>query len=162
MGTPAKNYRPEYVNTLSAYLVIDGAAQAIEFYKKALNAVEIMRMPGPNGKIMHASLRIGDSALMLTDEWPDYGARGPKALGGTPVTIHLYVEDADAVMRQAEAAGATIKLPVHDAFWGDRYGQFIDPYGHHWSVATHKMDLSPEEIGEAMKNMPNDCGGNKA
>lgn len=102
---------------------------------------------------MHAMVRIGDSSLMLVDEMPEWGSRGPRLLGGSPVTIHLYVEDADAVFAQAQSAGATVKLPLADMFWGDRYGQLEDPFGHRWSIATHQRDLSPAEIKEGMDNM---------
>jgi len=108
------------------------------------------RLPGPQGKLMHAMLRIGDSAVMLVDEFPDYGSFGPKSLKGSPVTIHLYVEDVDATVKRAVAAGAKITMPVDDMFWGDRYGKIEDPFGHHWSVATHIRDVSPEEMQAAM------------
>jgi uncharacterized glyoxalase superfamily protein PhnB len=131
--------------------VCAGAAQAIEFYKKALGAVEIGRMPGPGGKIMHAELRIGDSRIMLADDFPDYGSKGPLALKGTPVVIHLYVNDADAVFAQLVEAGAKPVMPLADMFWGDRYGQAEDPFGHRWAVATHKRDLQPEQIMQEMQ-----------
>jgi PhnB protein len=149
---------PEGMHSLTPYLICAQAADAIAFYTKAFNAVEENRLPGPGGKVMHATLRIGDSALMLTDEWPDMGALGPKALKGSPVTIHLYVNDVDAAFRQAIEAGATVRMPVADMFWGDRYGQLDDPFGHRWSLATHKRDLTPEQIQEGMRNMPgNPC-----
>jgi uncharacterized glyoxalase superfamily protein PhnB len=144
---------PDGMHSLTPHLVCDGAAAAIDFYKKAFGAVEEARLPGPGGKIMHAMLSIGDSKLMLVDEWPDMGAVGPKKLNGSPVTIHLYVTDVDATMKQAEAAGATVAGPATDMFWGDRYGRLIDPFGHHWSVATHKQDLTPEEIQANMAKM---------
>jgi PhnB protein len=140
---------PEGFHTLTPHLVVKGADQAIEFYKKAFGAQEIMRMAGPDGKsIMHAELRIGDSPIMLAEEFPQMGNRGPQSLGGTAVTLHVYVEDADAVFNQAVAAGAQVGMPMADAFWGDRYGQLTDPFGHSWSFATHKEDLTPEEIGK--------------
>ena len=105
------------------------------------------------GRLMHAAVRIGDSTLMLVDEFPDMGSFGPKALKGSPVTIHLFVEDVDKTVAQALAAGATLKMPVQDMFWGDRYGQLVDPFGHHWSVATHQRDLSPEQVREGMAKM---------
>jgi PhnB protein len=145
---------PEGIHTLTPHLICDGAADAIEFYKKAFNAVENMRLPGPNGKLMHASLKIGDSTLMLVDEMADCGALGPQALKGSPVFIHLYVEDVDAVVARAVAAGAKLTMPVTDMFWGDRYSQLEDPFGHRWSVATHKRDLTPEQIREEMSKMP--------
>jgi uncharacterized glyoxalase superfamily protein PhnB len=130
-----------------------GAANAIEFYKRAFNAVEISRLPGPQGKLMHATLRIGDSPFMLTDEFPESGALGPKALKGSPVTVHIYVENVDAAVAQAVEAGAKMTMPIADMFWGDRYAQLEDPFGHLWSVATHTRDLSPQEIQEGMAKM---------
>jgi uncharacterized glyoxalase superfamily protein PhnB len=140
------------MRTVTPHLICAGAADAIEFYKKAFGAVETARLPGPQGKIMHAMLRIGDSALMLVDEMPEWGALGPKALKGSPVTIHLYVDDVDAFAARAVKAGAKITMPVEDMFWGDRYGKLEDPFGHHWSLATHLRDVSPEEMQQAMKN----------
>lgn len=141
---------PDGMHTLTPHLVCAGAADAIEFYKKAFNAVEMVRLPGPQGKLMHAMIKIGDSALMLVDEMPECGALGPKSLKGSPVTIHLYVADADACVARAVAAGAKVTMPLQDMFWGDRYGQLEDPFGHHWSVATHIRDMSTEEIRQAM------------
>lgn len=144
---------PEGMHTVTPHLVCAGAADAIEFYKKAFNAVEGGRLPGPQGKIMHAQIRIGDSAVMLVDEFADWGCFGPKALKGSAVTIHLYVENVDAAFEQAVAAGAKVKMPVADMFWGDRYGIVEDPFGHNWSIATHKRDVSPEEMQKAMQEM---------
>jgi len=141
---------PDGMHTITPHLVCDGAAAAIEFYKNAFGAVELARMPGPDGKLMHAAVRIGDSPLMLVDEFPDYGVVSPKKLGGSPVTIHLYVADVDSFFTRAVAAGAEVKMPVQDMFWGDRYGQLTDPFGHIWSVATHIRDMSPEDIAKAM------------
>jgi uncharacterized glyoxalase superfamily protein PhnB len=138
------------MHTVTPHLVCAGAADAITFYKQAFGAVELGRLPGPQGKLMHAMLRIGDSAVMLADEFPDYGSFGPKSLKGSPVTIHLYVQDVDATVKRAVAAGAKITMPVDDMFWGDRYGKIEDPFGHHWSVATHIRDVSPEEMQAAM------------
>jgi PhnB protein len=152
MTQPAVKPIPDGMHSLTPHLVCAGAADAIEFYKRAFNAVEVMRLPAPQGGLMHAQIRIGDSALMLVDEMPEWGALGPKALKGSPVTIHLYVADADATIAQAVAAGAKLTMPVADMFWGDRYGQVEDPFGHRWSVATHTRDLSPEQIAEAMKS----------
>jgi len=144
---------PEGMHTVTPHLVCAGAANAIEFYKKAFNAVDEGRLPGPNGKLMHAMVRIEGSAVMLVDEMPEWGALGPKSLKGSPVTIHLYVKDVDAVVKRAVDAGATITMPVADQFWGDRYGQLEDPFGHRWSVATHLRDVSVEEMQQAMKKM---------
>jgi len=141
------------MHSVTPHLVCAGAAAAIEFYKKAFGAVELTRMPGPQGKLMHASIRIGDSAVMLVDESPEWGMLGPKSLKGSPVTIHLYVEDADAFVARAVKAGAKVTMPVDDMFWGDRYGKIEDPFGHHWSVGTHVRDVSSEEMQQAMKKM---------
>jgi len=148
---------PEGMHSITPHLVCEGAAEAIEFYKKAFDAVENGRMPTPDGKIMHAQIRIGDSPLMLVDAFPDMGAFGPKALKGSPVTIHLYVEDADKTFDQAVAAGATVRMPLADMFWGDRYGQLIGPFGHIWSIATHKHDYTPEQMQANMANTSPDC-----
>jgi PhnB protein len=141
---------PEGFHTVTPHLVCAGAADAIAFYKQAFGAVESGRMDGPDGKVMHAELRIGDSPIMLADEFPEYGSCGPKALKGSPVAIHLYVPDADAVWEQALAAGAEVLMPISDTFWGDRYGQVTDPFGHRWSIATHKRDMTPQQMEAAM------------
>jgi PhnB protein len=142
---------PEGYHTVTPYLIIRRAADAIDFYKKALGATELMRMPQPDGRIGHAELKIGDSHVMLADECPEKNVRGPKSLGGSPVTIHLYVEDVDAVAKRAVAAGAKELMPVKDQFYGDRAGKFEDPFGHLWYISTHKEDLSPEEIAKRAK-----------
>jgi uncharacterized glyoxalase superfamily protein PhnB len=140
---------PAGFHTLTPHLIVRGAAQAIEFYKKAFGAEELTRMPSPDGRtVMHAELQIGDSILFLADEFPEMGARSPKALGGSPVTIHLYVADVDAVFNRAIQAGATAQMPPTDMFWGDRYGKLTDPFGHVWSVATHTEDVPPEEMAK--------------
>jgi uncharacterized glyoxalase superfamily protein PhnB len=144
---------PDGTHTVTPHLVCAGAADAIEFYKKAFNAVELVRFALPQGRLMHACIRIGDSQVMLVDEMPEWGAFGPKSLKGSPVTIHLQVEDVDAVVARAVGAGAKITMPVDDMFWGDRYGKLEDPFGHHWSVATHIRDVSPEEMQQAMQKM---------
>jgi PhnB protein len=144
---------PDGMHTVTPHLICANAAAAIEFYKKAFNATETSRLPGPGGRLMHASLRIGDSAVMLVDEMPEHGALSPKSLKGSPVAIHLYVEDADAVAAQAVAAGAKTIMPVTDMFWGDRYGQLEDPFGHRWSVATHVRDVTPAELEQVMRAM---------
>jgi uncharacterized glyoxalase superfamily protein PhnB len=141
---------PEDMHTITPHLVCRNAADAIAFYEKAFGAVEQGRLPGPDGKLMHALIRIGDSPLMLVDEMPEWGALGPQSLNGSPVTIHLYVEDVDAVVARAVDAGAKIIMPVADMFWGDRYGRLDDPFGHHWSVATHIRDVSAEDMQAQM------------
>lgn len=145
---------PEGMTAVTPHLVCAGAAQAIEFYKKAFGAVEESRMPGADGKLMHALIRIGGGAIMLGDEMPEWSVLGPKALKGSPVTIHLYVADTDATMARAVKAGAKVTMPVTDQFWGDRYGMLEDPFGHHWSIGTHVRDVSEKEMVEAMKKMP--------
>jgi PhnB protein len=144
---------PQGMHSVTPHLVCAGAAQAIEFYKKAFGATEEGRMAGADGKLMHAMIRIGDSPIMLADEMPEWGSLGPKALKGSPVTIHLYVDDVDAFAKRAVAAGAKVTMPVQDMFWGDRYGKLEDPFGHHWSVGTHVRDVSPDEMQKAMKEM---------
>jgi len=151
---------PGGFHTLTPHLVVKGASQAIDFYKKAFGAQEISRSPGPDGKtIMHADLKIGDSHLFLVDEFPQMGCRGPESIGATPVTLHMYVEDVDAAFGKAVAAGAQVRMPLADMFWGDRYGMLTDPFGHCWSLATHKEDLTPEEI---RKRAQGACGGTPA
>jgi len=140
---------PDGMHSVTPHLVCAGAAEAIEFYKRAFDAQEAMRMPGPDGRIMHACIRIGDSAIMLVDEMLEWGAVGPKSLKGSPVTIHLYVEDVDATFERAIAAGAKTLMPVDNTFWGDRYGKLEDPFGHQWSIATHIRDMTPDEIRQA-------------
>ena len=158
MPSPQVKTIPEGMHSLTPHLVCDGAAKAIDFYKAAFGAVEAMRLPGPGGKLMHAMLRIGDSALMLVDEFPEMGSRGPKALKGSPVTIHLFVPDVDATVAQAVKAGAKLTMPPENMFWGDRYGQLEDPFGHRWSIATHLQDLTPEQIQKNFTAMPpRDC-----
>lgn len=139
---------PQGMNTITPHLVCAGAADAIEFYKKAFNATEMVRLDGPEGKLMHAAVRIGDSVVMLMDEFKEWGSLGPKSLKGSPVTVHLYVDDADASVERAVAAGAKVVVPLDDTFWGDRYGVLEDPFGHKWSIATHIRDVSPQEIQE--------------
>jgi uncharacterized glyoxalase superfamily protein PhnB len=147
------NAIPDGMHTMTPHIVCAGAAAAIEFYKKAFNAVEEFRLPAPDGKLMHARIRICGSALMLVDEMPQWNSLGPIMLKGSPVTIHLYVENVDAFYQQAVDAGATAKMPPADMFWGDRYGVLVDPFGHNWSVATHLKDMTAEEMAQAMKKM---------
>jgi len=144
---------PQGMHSVTPHLVCAGAAQAIEFYKQAFGAIEKGRMPGPDGRLMHAAVKIGDSTVMLVDEMPEWGALGPKSLKGSPVTIHLYVEDVDSFVARAVKAGAKVTMPLADQFWGDRYGKLEDPFGHHWSVATHQRDVKPEEMKKAMAAM---------
>lgn len=144
---------PDGMHSITPHLVCAGAAEAIDFYKKAFGAVELTRLPAPDGKLMHGAVRIGDSVVMLTEERAEWGSLGPLKLKGTPVTIHLYVADADAAFAQAVAAGATPRMPVAEMFWGDRYGQVADPFGHLWSIATHVRDLSPEQMQQGMLKM---------
>jgi PhnB protein len=139
---------PEGYHTLTPYLIVDGAARAIDFYKRAFGATETMRMPAPGGRIGHAELRIGDSAIMLADEHPEMGAHGPRHTQGSPVSLVLYVMDVDATVKRAVDAGAKIKRPVADQFYGDRTGGLEDPFGHNWWVATHIEDVSPEEMAQ--------------
>jgi len=137
---------PDGYEGATPYLSIKGASEAIEFYKKAFGATETLRLADPSGKIGHAEIKIGKANIMLADEYPEMGFVGPKTLGGSPVTIHLYVEDVDALARQVEAAGAKVLRPVADQFYGDRVGQFEDPFGHRWSLSTRKEDMSAEEM----------------
>lgn len=138
--------RPASTLSLIPHLCCAGAADAIDFYRRAFGAVELMRMPGPQGKLMHAEMQIGQARFMLADEFPEWGNLGPKSLKGSPVTVHFYVDDVDTVFQTAVNAGATVRMAPQDMFWGDRYGALEDPYGHLWSIATHVRDVSPEEM----------------
>jgi len=145
---------PEGMHTITPHLVVSGAAQAIDFYKQAFGAVELHRMPMPDGRLMHASVKIGDSVMMLVDEFPEMGAcKAPTPGATSPVTLHLYVEDADAIFNQAVAAGATVKMPPADMFWGDRYAQVKDPFGHDWSIATRREILTPQQMQQRQQEM---------
>lgn len=144
---------PEGYHTASPYLIVTNAAQAIDYYKQAFGATEIMRLANAEGKIMHAEIRIGDSPIMLCDESPKCKAFSPRTIGDTSVSIFLYLEDVDAVVNRAVAAGATLVMPVADQFWGDRCGTITDPFGHKWSVATHVEDVSPEEIARRAREL---------
>ncbi|MDP3136086.1 MAG: VOC family protein [Burkholderiaceae bacterium] len=150
MTAPVKPI-PEGMHSLTPHLVCRDANAAMDFYCKAFGARDGGRLPGPDGKLMHGMMWIGDSALMLVDENPQWGLLSPLGLNGTPVIVHLYVEDVDAAMARAVEAGATLTMPATDMFWGDRYGQVRDPFGHQWSIATHIRDMSPEEIQAASK-----------
>jgi len=144
---------PDGFSSITPHLVIKECDKAIDFYKKAFDAQEIYRSLMPDGRIMHAMIQVGNSFVMMADEFPDMGAKGPKTIGGTSVSLHLYTEDADKLFNQAIAAGATQIMPINDMFWGDRYGQILDPFGHSWAIATHKNDVSPEEMEKAAKEM---------
>jgi PhnB protein len=152
MPTSAKPI-PEGFHTVTPSLVVQGAAKAIDFYKKALGAEELVRMPGPDGKIMHAELKIGDSIIFISDEFPGMGvSKSPQTLGGCTGVLNLYVNDVDKTFQQAISAGGKESMPVTDQFWGDRYGSFVDPFGHAWGVGTHKEDLTAQEMQERMED----------
>jgi PhnB protein len=138
---------PDGYRSVTPYLIVAGGAAAIEFYQRAFGAKVRLRLDGPDGKLGHAELEIGDSLIMLADEHPEMGALAPSTVGGTPVGIHLYLDDVDAVAAKAIAAGATLKRPVENQFYGDRLGSIVDPFGHLWHISTHVEDISPEEIG---------------
>jgi PhnB protein len=142
---------PEGYHTLTPYLAVENAADAIEYYKKAFGAEEKFRMDAPGGKIGHAELQIGDSHVMLSDPFPQSSAKTPTEIGATTGSIFMYVEDVDAVVKQAVDAGATVTMEVADQFWGDRFGTITDPFGHIWSIATHIEDVPPEEMAERAK-----------
>ncbi len=144
---------PDNYPRVSPYLIVDGAAAAIDFYTSILGATERLRLPAPEGKVGHAELQIGDSVIMLADEFPEMNAIGPKTVGGTPVSLVVYVESVDDVFRRAIGAGATELQAPTDRFYGERAGEFLDPFGHRWSVMTHIEDLSPEEVQRRMANM---------
>lgn len=139
---------PDGYPRVMPHLVVDGAGEAIEFYRSVFGATERMRMPAPGNRIGHAELEIGDSVIMLADEFPDMDVRGPRALGGTPITLYVYVDDVDSVFEAAVAAGARALRPVEDRFYGDRSGEVEDPFGHRWHVATHVEDVPPDELAE--------------
>jgi PhnB protein len=148
---------PDGYHTITPYLSVRDAVRAIEFYKQAFGAQERGVMKGPDGKVMHAEMMIGDSIIMLGDEFPEYGALSPQSIGGSPIGLHIYVDGVDAAFERAVKAGAQVEMPVMDQFWGDRYGKLKDPFGHKWSIATHTKDLSMDEMkhgmDEAMANM---------
>jgi PhnB protein len=148
---------PEGYHNITPYLAVDDATQAIEFYKRAFGATERSRMPGPDGRIAHAELEIGDSLIMTSDQYPQSSCKTPKEVGGTTAAVFLYVEDVDSVVQDAVDAGATILQPAEDMFWGDRFGQVTDPFGHVWQIATHVEDVPPEEMAvrarEAMASL---------
>ena len=156
VAEPAVKPIPEGYRTITPYLVVAGAAEAIEFYQRAFGAVELTRALTPDGtKNMNASIKIGDSIVMLNDEFPEMNCKGPLALGGSPFNLHLYVEDADAVFERAVAAGATITMPISDVFWGDRYGSVTDPFGHQWGIATHKREMTEADLKQMAADWEN-------
>jgi PhnB protein len=144
---------PEGYHTATPYLIVRGAAKAIEFYKNAFGATEMMRVAGPDGGIMHSELKIGDSIIMMGDEDPKRGIRGPESIGGSPMSLYLYVDDCDKVFHQAVSAGASATAPLKDQFYGDRSGAIKDPFGHSWHIATHKEDVSMDELRKRMAEM---------
>jgi PhnB protein len=149
------NYVPEGYHTATPYLICTGAGRAIDFYKAAFDAKEVMRMPGPDGRVMHAEVQIGDSRIMLADEFPEMDARSPQTLGGTPVGLCIYVPDCDAMFAKAVSLGAKALRPLQDQFYGDRSGTVADPFGHKWTISTHKEDVAPEELARRAAAM---CG----
>jgi PhnB protein len=144
---------PEGHRTVTPYLAVKNATRALEFYRNAFGAIEAYRLTLPDGRVGHAEIRLGDSVVMLADEFPEYGGKAPEAFGGSPVSIHLYVEDVDAVFKRALAAGAHERKPVMDQFYGDRSGQLEDPFGHLWWVATHKEDVAPGEMDKRVRSL---------
>jgi PhnB protein len=152
---------PEGYHSVTPYLIVNNAAEAINFYQQAFGAQELFRLPMPDGKIGHAEIKIGNSPLMLAEEYPSMGYRSPQALGGTPLSLVLYVEDVDTVFDRAVFAGATAERPVQDQFYGDRSGTLLDPFGHRWTIATHKEDVPMEEMQRRIAAM-GDCGGEVA
>jgi uncharacterized glyoxalase superfamily protein PhnB len=140
---------PDGFHAVTPSLIVNDAKEAIDFYKKAFGAKEIYQFPTPDGKILHAMIQINDSFVMLSDEFSNMGIKSPHTIGGTAVTLHLYVEDSDKIFKQAVEAGAVITMPIMNAFWGDRFGTILDPYGHSWAIATHKIDMNPEGLRKA-------------
>ncbi len=150
---------PQGHHSVTPYLIVGDAASALEFYRKAFGASELVRVPGPQGRIGHAEIKIGDSVIMLADEYPEMDARSPQSFGGSPVSIHLYVEDVDELAERAIGAGATVVRPVKDQFYGDRSGTVADPFGHVWHIATHKEDLTPAELHKRVEAVIAEHGG---
>jgi len=143
---------PEGYGTVTPYIIVRGAGKAIDFYRKAFGAEELFRMPGPDGKsVAHAEIKIGNSMVMLSDENPEWGSQSPLALGGTPFSLFIYSQDVDAAFDRATQAGCTVEMPPADMFWGDRFSKVKDPFGHSWQIATHKEDVSPEEMDKRAK-----------
>jgi uncharacterized glyoxalase superfamily protein PhnB len=152
MAAPVKPI-PEGFHSVTPYLVVNNTVKALELYAKAFGAKTVSRMPGPSNSTMHAEMRIGDSLVLLNDEFPQWGVKSPLAYGGTPVSLHIYVEDADAVFQQAVAAGCTVQMPPGDMFWGDRYAKVTDPFGHIWGIATRKENPTPEQLAQRQAEM---------
>ncbi len=150
---------PDGYHAVTPYLIVQGAAGAIDFYKKAFGGTELMRVEAPGGKVAHAEVRVGDSTIMLADEHPELGARGPQSFGGSPVSLLLYVENVDATVEQAVAAGAKVTRPLKDQFYGDRSATLTDPFGHTWTIATHKEDVPPEEMQKRLEAAMKQGGG---
>ncbi len=150
---------PEGYHSVTPYLIVDGAAKALDFYTRVFGATERMRIPGPGGKVGHAEISIGDSLIMLADEHPEMGARGPRAFGGSSVSLMLYVQDVDATVKTAVAAGARLLRPVEDKFYGDRSGTIEDPFGHQWHVSTHIEDVPPDEMERRLAAMTKTTAG---
>lgn len=150
---------PDGYHSITPYLIVDGGQQALEYYQQAFGAEVEMLMPGPEGKVMHAEFRVGDSKVMLADEFPEHGALSPKSVGGTPVSLALYVEDVDSVFSKAVQAGGNELRPVQDQFYGDRMGTLEDPFGHKWTVGTHIEDVTPEEMAQRQQEFMQQQGG---
>jgi PhnB protein len=161
---PAAKPIPEGFHSVTPYLVVSNTVKALEFYAKAFGAKTISRMPGPGGPdtTMHADMRIGDSIVLLNDEFPQWGVKSPLTYGGTPVSLHVYVEDADAAFQKAVAAGCTVQMPPADMFWGDRFAKVTDPFGHVWSIATRKENPSPEQLAQRQAEMLKKMSGGGA
>ncbi|HKP36532.1 MAG TPA: VOC family protein [Pyrinomonadaceae bacterium] len=155
----AVNPVPKGYHSVTPYLIVGGASDAIDYYTRAFGAVELFRFPAPDGKVGHAEIKIGDSPIMLADEYPDMGYKGPKSIGGSPVSLMIYVEDVDTVFNRAIEAGGTVKEAVQDKFYGDRIGSVVDPFGHVWHVSTHKEDVSIEEMERRAKAYSNAASG---
>ena len=150
---------PEATTTITPHLACRNALEAVEFYRKAFGAEPLGVLQGSDNRVMHAALSVNGATVFLTDEFPEFGGHSPQSLGGSPVTLHLQVSDCDAVFQRAVDAGCEVQMPLQDMFWGDRYGQVADPYGHKWSIATTVRQVSPEELQQAIANMPAGCGG---
>src|SRR5262245_49032307 len=149
----AVNFIPDGYYSLTPYLIVKGAREAMAYYAKAFGATELVDMPGPGGSVMHAEMQIGNARFMLSDESPERGTKSPKTLAGSAGSVMIYTEDVDATFKRAVDAGASVVMPVTDMFWGDRYGSVLDPFGHQWQIATHKEDVTPEEMQKRMQAM---------